>query len=430
MSKSWLILGQSDSKDRKQQIIQIGQTMGLKVLKGVNDHILVDLTSRRFSFSEEIHICGSKLNLDGILTSKDKRIQKVYTSMTPKRDNHQVMAVLYLEISIEGIESELVSGESLLTGVANELHLLGRKNHPDLYKQLEAYNEAKRKDKDVHLNYTDISMKDHFQLTQMIDKTMPFLAAIDPVVTIVIAFIEIFTLKNPTNTLLFLTAATLGIVYFELAISSAPLALSLFILYNSYYMRRYKVSRPNIARNVSFLCAQMDLIIATRPQIESWLSDVVFWGKPQLAILFCKAALPLSLASLIGICFFPLRWAAVFCLWGPVLSQVEFIKVLMQAVTLQLSETDFQRLQNTYWNSAVSMLHKYQPSEKNQARISKIYRILVISVKFVLRCLKYLWTIAVHVWSLAEAALLASGLIKREALLEASVPTEALETSH
>jgi hypothetical protein len=48
------------------------------------------------------------------------------------------MAVLYLEISIEGIESELVSGESLLTGVANELHLLGRKNHPDLYKQLEA----------------------------------------------------------------------------------------------------------------------------------------------------------------------------------------------------------------------------------------------------------------------------------------------------
>lgn len=76
MSKSWLVLGQSDSnsKDRKQQIIQIGQTLSLKVLKGVNDHIMVDLTSRRFSFSEEIHICGSKVSLDGILSSKDKRI--------------------------------------------------------------------------------------------------------------------------------------------------------------------------------------------------------------------------------------------------------------------------------------------------------------------------------------------------------------------
>lgn len=71
------------------------------------------------------------------------------------------MAKLYLDISIEGIESELVSGESLLTGVANELHLLGRKNHPDLYKQLEVYNEAKRRDKDAHLNFMDIAMKDH-----------------------------------------------------------------------------------------------------------------------------------------------------------------------------------------------------------------------------------------------------------------------------
>lgn len=67
-------MGQSDTKDRKQQVIQIGQTFGLKVLKGVNDHIIIDLTSRRFSFSEEIHICGSKLSLEGILSSKDKRI--------------------------------------------------------------------------------------------------------------------------------------------------------------------------------------------------------------------------------------------------------------------------------------------------------------------------------------------------------------------
>jgi len=59
MSKSWLVMGQSDNKERKQQIIQIGKTLGLKVLKGINDHIFIELTSRRFSFSEEIKICGS-----------------------------------------------------------------------------------------------------------------------------------------------------------------------------------------------------------------------------------------------------------------------------------------------------------------------------------------------------------------------------------
>lgn len=175
----------------------------------------------------------------------------------------------------------------------------------------------------------------------MIDKTMPFLAAIDPAVTTAVFFIDIFTLKNLLHTLLFLTAATLGVIFFELAISATPLAISVFILYNSYFMRRYKVARPNIQRNVAFLISQMDLIIAARPRIESWVSDVIFWGKPQLSILFCKAALPIALASLIGMFFFPFRLGVVFYLWIPVLSQIEFFKVLGQAVALQLNETDY-----------------------------------------------------------------------------------------
>jgi hypothetical protein len=199
----------------------------------------------------------------------------------------------------------------------------------------------------------------------MIEKTMPFLAAIDPAVTVAVFLVYIFTLKNLLHTLLFCVAATLGIIFFELAVSAAPLALALFILYNSYFMRRYKVARPNIGRNVTFLISQMDLIIAARPKIESWVSDVVFWGKPQLSILFCKSALPIAIASLIGMFFFPFRLGVVFYLWVPVLTQIEFFKVLLQAVTLQLSETDFQRLQNQYWMDVVNLLHQYRLSDKN-----------------------------------------------------------------
>jgi hypothetical protein len=130
-------------------------------------------------------------------------------------------------------------------------------------------------------------------------------------------------------------------------------------------MRRYKVARPNIGRNVAFLISQMDLIIAARPKLESWVSDVVFWGKPQLSILFYKSALPIAIASLIGMFFFPFRLGVVFYLWVPVLTQIEFFKVLLQAVTLQLSETDFQSLQNKYWTDVVNLLHQYRLSDKN-----------------------------------------------------------------
>lgn len=61
--------------------------------------------------------------------------------------------MLYLEISINGRESELVQGGTFLTGVANDLYLLGRKNHPELYAELEQFNKALQKDSSAHLNY-------------------------------------------------------------------------------------------------------------------------------------------------------------------------------------------------------------------------------------------------------------------------------------
>jgi hypothetical protein len=109
------------------------------------------------------------------------------------------MAVLYMEVQVESIESELVSGNSLITGVANELHLLGRKNHPTLFKQLEAHNEAKRKDDNCYLDYMkQTSVKDNLALTQMVDKTLPFLSALDPIVDMALYMEDIFTLKDMT----------------------------------------------------------------------------------------------------------------------------------------------------------------------------------------------------------------------------------------
>jgi hypothetical protein len=107
------------------------------------------------------------------------------------------LAVLYLDVSIESIESELVSGNSIVTGVANDLHLLGRKNHPELFKELETYNEAKRRDKNAHIDYMqETSVLDNLSMTQMVDKTLPFLAAIDPVVTFALFMNDIFAMKD------------------------------------------------------------------------------------------------------------------------------------------------------------------------------------------------------------------------------------------
>lgn len=126
LSKSWLVMG--DTSEHRQQIIQIGLPVTLKVIKGINDHIEIELTSKRFAFSDSIVIASSRLDLTPIMEAKDKQL-KIFTNLE-SRESKQVMAILYLEILVESIESELVSGNSLITGVANELHLLGRKNHP------------------------------------------------------------------------------------------------------------------------------------------------------------------------------------------------------------------------------------------------------------------------------------------------------------
>ena len=68
MTKSWFVLGGgSEVNNKKQQIIQIGKELDFKVLKGINDHIHIDLTYRRFSFSEETTICACMFNIKKIL---------------------------------------------------------------------------------------------------------------------------------------------------------------------------------------------------------------------------------------------------------------------------------------------------------------------------------------------------------------------------
>lgn len=88
----------------------------------------------------------------------------------------------------------------------------------------------------------------------------------------------------------------------------------------------------------------MDLIIAVRPGIDRIISELLFWGKPELSILCLQLSVASSIVTFIGLYTIPIRWLLVFGLWGTILSQIELVKVLIQAVTLQLSETDFQML--------------------------------------------------------------------------------------
>jgi len=196
------------------------------------------------------------------------------------------MAVLYLEVNIESLESELVPGNSLLTGVANELHLLGRKNHPQRFKQLEAYNEAKKRDENCHLDFMkETRLTDNLALTKLVDTALPFMAILDPIVEVWLFLEDIFTLKDITLTLLFLSASSLCVIFFELALAMLPIALALYILSNAYYMKRYKVAKPNITRTAGFILNQMEQGIAARPKVDRLVSDIVFWGKPNFTLL-------------------------------------------------------------------------------------------------------------------------------------------------
>jgi hypothetical protein len=228
-----------------------------------------------------------------------------------------------------------VEGNSLVSGLANELHFLGRQNHPDLFANLNTYNDTKLKNPDAFFNVMEgIGIRDNLVLGQLAELSLPFFSAIDPVITLSDFLTDVFTLKEPATTLCFLTSMSLCVLYYELALSCTPIALALFILYNSYYMQRFSVTKPSIARNAGVIKQQMQIIIALRPKIDKLVSDVIFWGKPSLSTFVVQLAIPLSLATLIGLYAMPFRWMVAFGLWVPVLSQIEFFKVLGQAVTL------------------------------------------------------------------------------------------------
>lgn len=99
MSKSWFVMGQTEVNDnKKQQIIQIGKDLELKVLKGINKNIIINLNYKRFSFSEETSICGCLFNLNKILEKPIMQPQKVYAELVSPKEHGQILAVLYLEI--------------------------------------------------------------------------------------------------------------------------------------------------------------------------------------------------------------------------------------------------------------------------------------------------------------------------------------------
>lgn len=82
-------------------------------------------------------------------------------------------------------------------------------------------------------------MKDGLSLPKLIDKTIPFFSALDPIVDIALFMTDIFNIKDSIKTSLFLLASTFAILFYELVIPCVPLAIGLFVLSNSYFMRRF-----------------------------------------------------------------------------------------------------------------------------------------------------------------------------------------------
>lgn len=73
---------------------------------------------------------------------------------------------------------------------------------------------------------------------------------------------------------------------------------------------------------------------------------------------------------------------------------------------------------NKYRTDIIILLHQYRLSDKNQARLNKLYRFLVFVIKVAIRCLKYIWLILIQTINLCEAVLVKFNVIKREALLD------------
>lgn len=115
---------------------------------------------------------------------------------------------------------------------------------------------------------------------EFLDATRRMIECLSPVLDIYMTTLELVHLEDPCKSTLCFLVFSLAILYLEMVLSLALLAILIAIQYNAYYRREYQPYDVNFVRNAQFLLQIMNLIVESIAIADGFVRDVIYWGNP------------------------------------------------------------------------------------------------------------------------------------------------------
>jgi len=294
--------------------------------------------------------------------------QKLKVLLHTPSDNVQ-LAVMFIKLQKVGFhcEEDCAQGLSLIQSLSN--------NFVAQISQLHVQeNKRDYGDEVLRLQRTQTSKKERslgniFDLHSMelASATKKLIECLDPVVDVYEGLLNLFHLRDPYKSTLFLITLSLAILHFEAAVALGLVGIVFFIQYNAYYRRVYEPHSITIVRNAQFMIVLISLITDSVSMVETFERNVLYWGKPDQTLLTMNIFLFGSVIVYLSLVLLPLRWTLVAILWLGFLKNSEFFN------TLGLSTV--RRLQRIDWHAVKAKSE--QIVETQVTRVSKNGRLIV-----------------------------------------------------
>lgn len=128
--------------------------------------------------------------------------------------------------------------------------------------------------------------------------------------------IDVFTIKQPLHTIIFLLLSTLTIMHYETMIPLFLLGIAVYILMVLYDHKIYQPIVPDVKANIDFIKHMSESIGQYRFEIESYVSDVVYWNEPTRSTRLVTKLILASAVSFIILRVVRIRLILCILIWG------------------------------------------------------------------------------------------------------------------
>ena len=148
-----------------------------------------------------------------------------------------------------------------------------------------------------------------------------------------------FNCRSTKDTLIFLTAGSLFILFFEWLIVFGPLALFMFSLYNNCSFAKAPVPNDDRSQAMRFTAKLMRQMSDQVEFLYLFLDEYVYWGHQDKSRVFRWTMGELTICGIFATLTIGVRYVFLSCFWLLVLTRLRFTYLIITTAEGMLRET-------------------------------------------------------------------------------------------